>query len=163
MPAQPAISNNTPLVALWVLNRLDLLRSLFGEVLIPNAVYVEFIAIERIARQHALRDAPWVRPVNVADPRRVQVFSGLGPGEAEVLALAQECGAGLVIMDEAKGRRYAQRMGLPLTGTLGVLLLAKERGLVVSLAPLLTDLQAAGLRLHPALIARVLEIAGERA
>ena len=163
MPEQPVISNNTPLVALWVLNRLDLMGTIFGEVLIPQAVYTEFVAFERELRQNALWDAPWIRTMAVANQQSVRALSDLGPGEAEVLALAQERGAGLVIIDEAKGRRYAQRMGFRLTGTLGVLLLAKERGMIDSVTPLLADLQAAGLRLHPVLITRVLRLAGETA
>jgi predicted nucleic acid-binding protein len=66
-----------------------------------------------------------------------------------------------VILDERRGRRYAQRLGLPLTGTMGLLLLAKEKGLIADLAPLLTELQDAGLYLHPALVAQVLRLAEE--
>lgn len=161
MPGQPVISNNTPLVALWVLNRLDLLRDLFGEVLIPQAVHAEFVAVERMLRQNALGEAPWIQTTAVVNQQLIQAFSGLGPGEAEVLALAQERGAGLVIIDEARGRRHAQRLGLPLTGTLGVLMLAKEQGLVAALRPLLNALQEAGLRLHPRLIDQVLQMTGE--
>ena len=86
---------------------------------------------------------------------------GLDQGEAEVLALAEERAARLVIIDERKGRRYANRLSIPLTGTLGVLLLAKERGLVTSLAPLLDELQEAGLYLDPDLVNQVLVLAGE--
>lgn len=50
MPAGPVIANNTPLVALWAIGRLDLLRSLFGEILIPEAVREEFLAVERRRR-----------------------------------------------------------------------------------------------------------------
>jgi predicted nucleic acid-binding protein len=64
-------------------------------------------------------------------------------------------------MDELKGRRYAQRLQMPLTGTLGLLLLAKERGLIPSLAPVLATLQDAGLYLGRELVARVLQLAGE--
>jgi len=61
-----------------------------------------------------------------------------------------------------KGRRYAQRLEMPLTGTLGFLLLAKERGLVANLAPLLLELQEVGLYLSAALIDRALRLAGEK-
>jgi len=162
MHAGPVISNNTALVALWVLGRLELLRELFGEVLIPQAVYDEFLATEDALRQAALENAPWIRPVPVESPQRARVYVGLDRGEAEVLALAEERAARLVIIDERKGRRYAQRLELSLTGTLGLLLLAKERGLIVSLAPLLVELQEAGLYLDPQLVTRVLELAGEK-
>jgi len=143
------------------LGRLNLLRELFGEVLIPQAVCDEFLATEQALRQAALGNAPWIRPVPLENPQRARVYIGLDQGEAEVLALAEERAARLVIIDELKGRRYAQRLELPLTGTLGLLLLAKEKGLVADLAPLLAELQDAGLYLSPDLIAQVLQLAGE--
>ena len=161
MPAGPVVANNTPLAALWVLGRLDLLRELYGEVEIPQAVYDEFLATERALRQVALAQAPWILPWALDNPQRSRAYVGLDAGEAEVLALAEERGARLVIMDERKGRRFARRLGLPLTGTLGVLLLAKERGLIPSLAPLLAELQEAGLYLDSALVAQALRLCGE--
>jgi hypothetical protein len=161
MPAKPVIANNTPLVALWVLCRLDLLQQLYDEVWIPQAVYDEFLATERALRQAALQNAPWIKTVSLSNPQRAKVYVGLDQGETEVLALAEEHSARLVIMDELKGRRYARRLGIPLTGTLGLLLLSKERGLTLRLAPLLAELQNAGLYLAPDLIAQVLRRAGE--
>ena len=162
MHVGPVIVNNTPLVALWVLGRLDLLRELHDEVLTPQGVYEEFVATERAVRQATLENAPRIRHVSLANPQHARVYIGLDLGEAEVLALAEERAARLVIIDELKGRRYAQRLEMPLTGTLGLLLLAKERGLVANLAPLLVELQEAGLYLGAALIDRVLRLAGEK-
>jgi predicted nucleic acid-binding protein len=87
MPDGPVVLNNTPLVALWTIGRLDLLRDLFGEVLIPQAVEAEFLAIDRSLRERSLADAPWVRTVALAQPRRALAFAGLDRGEAEVMAL----------------------------------------------------------------------------
>lgn len=66
-----------------------------------------------------------------------------------------------MIIDELKGRRYARRLSLPLTGTVGVLLLAKEKGLVHSVSALLDELKRAGLHLAPSLVARAVELARE--
>ena len=142
MPAAPVILNNTPLVAFWVLGRFDLLRDLYGEVIIPPAVHAEFLATEREDREAALVDAPWIKTVPLAHPQRALVYTGLDDGEAAVLALAEELN-GIVVMDERKGRRYAGRLGLPLTGSLGLLLLAKERGLLKSVDAALDQLIAA--------------------
>jgi predicted nucleic acid-binding protein len=161
MPAAPVVANNTPLVALWVLGRLDLLRELYGEVWIPPAIQDEFVATETALRLAALQNAPWIKVVPLSNPQRSRVYVGLDEGEADVLTLAEECSARLVIMDELRGRRYAQRLGLPLTGTLGLLLLGKEKGLISQLAPLLAELQNAGLYLASELIARVLALANE--
>lgn len=162
MPDRPVVLNNTPLVALWAIGRFDLLRDLFREVLIPQAVEDEFLAVETAARRQALRDATWVRSVPLAQPRRALVYAGLDQGEAEVLTLAEEREARLVVIDERRGRRFAERMGIPLTGTLGILLLAKEAGLIESVSAWLAKLQEAGLFLAPSLIQRALDIAGER-
>ncbi len=77
-------------------------------------------------------ETPWIKITPLANPRQALVYVGLDRGEAEVLALANERSARLVIIDERKGRRYAKRLGLPLTGTVGVLLTAKHSGLIPS-------------------------------
>src|SRR5579859_3485169 len=151
-PAGPVILNHTPLVALWSLGQLPLLRDLYQEVIIPEAVSEEFLATERSVRQTALDEAPWIKLLSLRNPRQALVYVGLDRGEAEVLALATERSARLVIIDEFKGRRYAQRLGLPLTGTLGVLLAAKQNGLLLAVAPLIDQLLKEGLFLAPELI-----------
>lgn len=123
MPDGPVILNNTPLVALSVLGRLDLLRPLFGQVLVPQAVLDEFLAVEAEARHGTLAAAPWILPVSLNEPRRALAYAGLDLGEAEVLALGEERSARLLVIDERKARRFAERMGFSVTGTMGLLLL----------------------------------------
>ena len=161
MPARPVIANNTPLSALWSIGRLELFRDLYGEVLIPHAVYEEFLATERALRQEALDNAPWIRSIRLMNPRQALVYIGLDQGEAEVLALASERSARLVIVDERRGRKYAKRLGIPVTGTIGMLLLAKEVGLIEAVTPLTYELIEKGLYLAPELVAGAIELAGE--
>ena len=161
MPAGPVVANNTPLAALWSLGHLDLLRDLFGEVLIPGTVRSEFLATDRAVRRAALEGAPWIQAVDLRDPRRALAYSGLDRGEAEVLALAEERRARLVVVDERRARRFAQRLGFSLTGTLGILLLAKEAGLLTSVADSIQRLEEAGMHLSQPLIDKVLALAGE--
>jgi uncharacterized protein len=75
-------------VALWSFGRLDLLRDLFGEVLIPESVREEFVASAISSRKSALLESPWIRPTPLIDPRLANAYAGLDRGEAEVLALA---------------------------------------------------------------------------
>jgi predicted nucleic acid-binding protein len=161
MPSGPVVLNNTPLVALWSLGRLDLLQSLFQEVLIPQAVEEEFLATDDLARRRALSEAPWIRTVELSHPRRALAYLGLDRGEAAVLALAEETDASLVVIDERKARRFATRMDLSLTGTLGVLLAAKKAGLIGSVSVYIDQLRDVGLFLSPELVQKFLEIAGE--
>ena len=88
-------------------------------------------------------------------------MAGLDRGEAEVLVLAEEQEARLVVLDEKKARRYAERLGFARTGTLGILLLAKEQGAIDSVRSAVDRLHDAGLHLGIDLVQRTLEIAGE--
>jgi predicted nucleic acid-binding protein len=117
--------------------------------------------MDRALRESALADAPWVRSVALAHPRRALSYAGLDPGEAEVLALAEERDARLIVVDERKARRFAERLDLPLTGTLGILLSAKEAGLIESVRLWIDKITEAGLYLRPDLVQRVLVLAGE--
>ncbi len=161
MPDKPVIVNNGPLVALWSIERLDFLQDLYDEVLIPKSIHDEFLAAERSIRQETLKKAPWIKSTSLLHPRQAMVYTGLDLGEAEVLALAIERSARLVIMDERKGRQYARRLKLPLTGTLGVLLAAKNKGLTPVVAPLIDNLLEEGLYLGADVVAKALELAGE--
>ncbi|GAK50350.1 hypothetical protein U14_01578 [Candidatus Moduliflexus flocculans] len=161
MQAKPVISNNTPLAALWSIGQVSLLRALYGEILIPQAVYYEFLAVEQPKRQELLLSSPWIIPVALEHPRRALAFNGLDAGEAEVLALAEELDARLLIVDERKARQYAKRLGMPFTGTLGVLLAAKTGGHITAIFPYVHALLRNGLYLAPEIIIKALELAGE--
>jgi uncharacterized protein len=108
-----------------------------------------------------LKEAPWIEVRRVKNQRRILTYSGLDRGEAEVLALAEEVDARLVVLDERKGRKFAARLGFPLTGTLGILLLAKERRLLDSITSACQKLGQQGFHLDAALVARARELANE--
>ena len=130
MPETPVISNTSPLIGLWTLNLFPLLRKLYTEVLIPEEVRSEFFAIEKESREAALKSAPWIRIVPLRNPENIATHEEVDLGEAAVFVLAEERGARLVILDDRDARRYAEEIGLPFTGTVGILLEAKERGFV---------------------------------
>jgi hypothetical protein len=89
------------------------------------------------------------------------LVADLGPGETAVLLLALECADPVVILDDGLARRHAGVLGIPLTGTLGILLDAKQRGLVSSVTPLIDDLQRLGFRLSARTREIVLRRVGE--
>lgn len=161
MHSGPVILDNTPLVAFWALGRIDLLRHLYGEVLIPDAVQREFLATESASRRQILLGAPWIHVAAPHNPQMSRLFTGLGAGEAGVLALAVERSARLVIIDERRARRYTQRLNIPTTGTLGVLLAAKQKGFIDALNPSVADLLYAGFYFKAELIDQILKLAGE--
>ncbi len=156
------VTNTTPLIALALISKLHLLRDLYGEVLVPPAVYEEMLAggVERIGAA-AIQAAPWIRVQPLSDPRRADLLVDLDRGEAQAIALAQELNADLLIVDERLGRQHARRLGLTITGTLGILLKAKQLGYVDAVQPLIEQLQQGGIRLRDDVVRRVLELAGE--
>ncbi len=163
MLENPVISNTSPLVGLWTLGHLQLLRDLYTEVLIPEEVQDEFLATGELTREQALKNAPWIRSVVLTPPLDDTTYpNGIHRGEAAVFDLAKERGAQLVILDDLEARRYAKRIGLPTKGTVGVLLDAKRNGLIDALKPLLDILLEKGVRLGASLINEALQAAGEK-
>jgi hypothetical protein len=161
-PERLVVVNTTPLIALALAGQLPLLRRLYTAVAIPPAVQSEIrgggpsgIGVRE------LEAADWIRVVPLQDPRRADLLTDLDRGEAEVLALAQEIYAGLVIVDERLARRHARRLGLPLTGTLGLLLRAKQAQLISEVKPLIIAMRAGGIWLSDALVEEALTIARE--
>ena len=156
------VVNATPLITLALVDRIHLLRDLYDKVVIPPAVFQEVIAGgPGRAGFSELQAASWIETVPLADTTRADLLSDLDRGEAEVIALGQILNADLVIIDERLGRRHARRLGLPLTGTLGVLLKAKAAGLIPEIATIIDEIRRCGIRLSEALVAKVLEVAGE--
>ena len=164
MPEGPrlVVVNTTPIIALSLIGKLDLMRSIYGQVVVPSAVEAEVLAGGRdgIGRTE-LREASWLRVTSLQDPRRADLLADLDRGEAEVLALAQELNADLVIIDERLARLHAKRLGLTLTGTLGILLRAKRLGHVKAVAPLIDRLRQGGIRLSEMIVSEVLALADE--
>lgn len=130
--------------------------------MIPTAVQAEIlIGGAASVGVRELREASWINIVSLENPSRADLIADLERGEAEVIAIAQEQGADLVIVDERLARRHATRLGMRLTGTLGILLKAKQLGMVGAIEPLIDQLRQAGIRLGDALVTEVLRLAGE--
>lgn len=157
----PVVSNTTPLIALALLGRLDLLEALYGTVWIPPAVQAEIEAGGTRAKTDVLKSTPFIHIVPLADPSRLAQLANLDQGEAEAIVLAQEAQARLVLLDERLGRKKAKQLGLVVTGVLGILLKAKQHGHIVAVRPLVEQLQQGSFYLHPTLVAEVLNLARE--
>lgn len=162
---RPVVADATPVIALACLGRLALLRDLYRQVLIPEAVHGELASGGRRPGGSAdLSASPWIEMRQLRNPLSVlsiDFFGDLHRGEAQVLALAREIDARLVVMDDRLGRRHAARLGLTVTGTLGVLLAAKQLGYEQRISPLLNQLDAHGIYLSRPLRALAVKAAGE--
>lgn len=157
------VSDTSPIRALAHLGTLDLLPKMFGEVLIPPAVASELEAPRPRFKPISVQGMDFAR---IQAPRNretiAELLAALGPGEAEALALAIEIRADAILIDEAAGRAVAIQRGLAPLGVLGILLRAKQRGLIRELKPLLDQLQnELGFFISIELRLEVLEQAGE--
>ncbi|GGE41659.1 DUF3368 domain-containing protein [Psychroflexus planctonicus] len=134
------VSNTTPIISFLKLNRLDLLKDLYNQIYIPHAVYQEIEAGKTKEYYKDLAKISWVNIVEINDEHAIKYFLDLDLGEAEAIVLATELKADLIIIDEKLGRFHAKHANLKLTGTIGVLLKAKTKGLIAELKPLLNQL-----------------------
>ena len=157
------VGDASPLIGLSAVRRLDLLRQLYAEVLIPEAVRDEVRALPNAPGAADLLAAEWIRVHPLNDTRLLRALAGeLDPGEAEAIALAAEVGADLLLIDERRGRASAKRLGLRVVGVLGVLVEAKEKGLLPAIRPVIDALvYETGFYLSDALRRSVLDRVGE--
>ncbi len=159
------VSNTTPLIGLASVGQFKLLRKLFGEIYIHQAVYNEAVVFgrEQGEAKREVSGAKWVKVKEVKDHLAVEVLlDELDLGEAEKIVLAREINADWVLMDEKKGRRKLDQLGLQKIGTVGILLKAKEMGYIKTLRPELNRLRENGFSISQRVIDAVLKQANEK-
>ncbi len=155
------ISNTTPVLSLLRINKLSLLKDLYGKVMIPDAVYREIEKGKDKEYYEDLRLLPWIEILGLKKPDSIASLTDIDEGEAEVLMLAKEQNADLLLMDEKIGRNMARNLKFRFTGTIGILLKAKEKGLINSVTELLNELIEKGVWMSAKLIAKTKHIAEE--
>jgi uncharacterized protein len=158
------VSDTSPILNLARINRLQLLASLYREIVIPSAVYEELAASTGdLAATADFASSPWIVVATVQDQERVkQLRKILDYGEAEAVILAIERKADLFLVDERCARRTASSEGLAVRGLLGVIGHAKRAGLIDAAKPLLDELiHVARFWIGPALYAEALAAFGE--
>ncbi len=158
------ISNTGPLVALAVSGQLDLLRLLFDQVMVPEAVHHELLAGGmNQAGLAAYQQASWITVCNLSECLDPLLASVLDSGEASVIQLARERSIASVLIDERKGRQIAREVyQLQVIGSVRVLVEAKRGGHLASVEDVLAAMRQHGYWLHDKIIAAVLRETGER-
>ncbi len=148
MPEMIVISDASSVIALVAIGELDLLRQLYEQVFITDVVRSEI--------HHELPE--WIAVTTEYDPQQYQILElELDAGEASAIALAMANPGCRVILDESKGRSVAKRLGLQVTGTIGILIKAKEQGLIESGEEILSKLEAHGFWLSERLKKQIAE------
>lgn len=157
------VSNTTPISELAKIGQLELLRALYQRILIPEQVYQELTTGQHPAKS-IVPAASWIE---VRQLQNTQTFVALCAdpyldlGECAAITLAEELQADRLLVDDLAARREAQKRGLPIIGTLGILLGAKQQGLVPNLKDLLDDLFANGTWISRKLYREMLAAADE--
>ena len=159
------VTNSTPLIELSKINRLDLLRDVYGTILIPKEVYVEVVT-DGIGKPGAaeVKAAEWIHCQSVAHKDQISILQtqhSLHLGESATIVLAKEVKAEQVILDDNAARQEAVARGLPVIGTVGVLLVAKTRSVIPVVRPILDNLRAQGTRISQDLYYQVIAEADE--
>ncbi|NOX61772.1 MAG: DUF3368 domain-containing protein [Chloroflexi bacterium] len=166
MKSPAVVTNASPLIYLALLNRFSLLHRLFSEVYLPEAVYEEVVV--RGSGQPGAKetqiaiDDGWLRRIAVQDRIAVEnLLDELDIGEAETLVLAREINVRRVLLDDRAARNKAGLVGLAVTGTVGVLLLARKVGVIDSIQGDLDQLIESNFRISRELYDRLVGSEGK--
>jgi predicted nucleic acid-binding protein len=155
------ISDASPLIVFAKAGFLELLRSLPKGIIIPEPVAVEvLLGPEDDPARSALAGGWGSRASPVAIPDCVQEW-GLGQGESSAIALCLERHPATAVLDDAQARMCARSLKVQVIGSLGVLLLARRRGLIPSFSSAAGKLKGAGLFVDEDLIEALRKSAGE--
>lgn len=157
------VCNSSPLIHLARIGELEILRDIFDEVLVPEAVYRECV-IEGRDRDDAskIKTASWICIVGIKNIELKKALNtSLDEGESEAIVLALQKKVDIILLDDYDAREYARIYGLKITGTIGVLLKAKYMGRISSLSNILENLKETGFWLNENLRYQILREAGE--
>lgn len=160
------ISDTSAITNLAAIQHLQLLYQLYNQVTIPEAVYRELVEIDPpVPGTLEVQTVPWFEVRQVSNRQaieRLQLDVRLDLGESEAIALALELNADLLLIDERRGRAEADRLGVRITGLLGILVEAKQKKLVVAVKPLMDALiTTSDFRVSSALYHQILDIVDE--
>ncbi len=146
------ISNSSCLITLDNIGMMSILRELYGRIYITEEVFDEF--------GRSLAD--WIEIKEVSDRKYLQILNNLiDLGEASTIALSLEIEDSLMILDDQKARKLAKNLDLRFTGLLGVILKAKQEGIINSVKAVLEKLKCAKFRISEAMEEEVMRLADE--
>ncbi len=128
------VSDTTPIISLLKAGQLELLQKLYKIVLMPTAVYRELTENTKYIKEaEKIKEADFLRTITVKNIKAVNVLrsvTGLDVGESEALIVYDEQKADILLMDERKGRSVAKQLKVRHIGTVGILMLAYDKGFI---------------------------------
>lgn len=155
------ISDTSVITYLIQIDELLLLKELFGEVIIPEKVKEELSQIS--GQLSIIESTDWIKVRRITNQNLYnEIEENLDSGETESIVLAIELQADILLIDEKKGRRIAEKYGLRITGLLGILIEAKEEKIIKEVKPMLDRLiYEIGFRISPRLYQEILKKVNE--
>ncbi len=156
------IADSSPLIVLLKSDLENILPELFEEILVPEAVWQEILAggEDDLAKQK-LPLLNWAKKISTISINEKVKNYDLGKGETEALSLALKISESAVILDDFAARKCAKDLKISFIGTGGLLISAKQKGLISSISEALDKVQNSGLWLSGAVIKLLKEKAGE--
>lgn len=148
------VVNSSPLIVFQRIGQFSLLRDLLRRAYIPPTVRLEVFGSDPVPS--------WVEERPLSQPLVPRVMAArLGAGEREAIAMALETEGAWLVIDDLAARRLAQSLGIEVVGSLGLLLRAKDLGLIAAVRPLIEAMQQEEFRASDEVIATILRAAGE--
>jgi predicted nucleic acid-binding protein len=154
------IADSSALIALATCDALDVLLQLYDDIKIPDAVYAETVAPEK-PQSDALGLFLSGRVIKVDTTQWVLAAGGLGRGELEAMALYKQLSADALLIDDHRARVIAEHNQINCIGALGLLLVAKHRGILEQLTPYVEKLRHSSIYYGDNLLNKVIKLAGE--
>lgn len=154
------IADSSGLISLAICDSLFLLEKLFKEIKVPKAVFNEVI-IEGKIQSEVLEDFLRDKIIEIDSTEFVIDAGNLGKGELEAMALYKKLSSGFLLIDDLRARKIAELNGINIIGSLGILLLGKQRGLIKKIKPILKKIKESDLYISDKLLDKVLKYSGE--
>ena len=156
------IVNSTPLIALSKVGLLNLLKQMYGEIMIPEAVFREVTSKNDEVKKEII-GSDWIKVRQISDRKSRRMYSArLHDGEVEVMMLAgEQTSETLVIIDDYAARKTADFLGLNLTGTIGVLIKAKQKCYIESVMSVVKKMEDCGIYFSERLKDQVRQLTNE--
>lgn len=160
------VSDTTPIISFLKVHRLELLKTLYGKIIVPGAVYQELTSNSayEMEREEVIH-CDFISIGEIQNEESVKILrnvTGLDAGESEALVLYDEWNADLLLMDERKGRQIANKMSIQYIGTMGILMLSFDEGLLVAeeVKAIIDEMLENNIRLSHNLCVKVLQYVG---
>ena len=160
------VSNTGPIIGLAKIDRLSILKDIASEIIIPPMVHRELLGktgIESERIDNALNDFINVIKLKPLDSATEDALSDLDEGERQAIGLASAFSKDIILLlDDRAGRSAAEKLNIPTTGLIGILLLAKEKGILKNIGLLIDELRSQGYWISDEVANLAKDLAGEK-